>query len=850
MATTESSETTRKHPLADCENCPLKDCGYVPTQFPETTPQVALVSRSPAPKDVIHGKPFSGPSGKVLDHLLKLNGVSRKEVLVTNVVLCSPPEGEVPPEAIKACSTRLKEELGNIPTTIAAGSEACGSLIGGGTINSLRGYRIKRGGKTFVATNNPALVLRDDSSFPNLKKDFRRAFHPQPEPILPKVQLIEDAKTAKEYLQSLDAKHSGYVAADIESRGGLTHKASLVSIQLATVGGSSIVFGERQGLFEDQSFVQDYLRPFFESSLRSFIWHNGIYDTKILRTGYGINARVSEDTLLLSWALDERGGKEDEGSYHSLEYLLMEEFGWPYYTPNSVKSFKKTGKLVSDAEEKRLRKESRSEDHFNELYKTAEDRNYLALYKYAGYDAAGTRQLFDLLAGRAREDGVWEKPYKESLLRYEDFLRSMETTGIPYDYNRAAEILEKVVNPELDEIRKDLGQLTDVEGINPASWQQMANWYYDTWSIGHAMRQRPDKARSVDDSARKEIVDGRFTFNGEHETVRVGNAVRIQKAANSQSRKKIIQEVAKHHDRYQKLNKQAGTYLRSLIAIAEADPESRIYTTLPRHATATGRLASRGPNLQNVTRTKEGLPDIRGLFYAPEGYLLVQSDYSQAELRAIAALSSDPLLKGIYERGESLHKLTATRFYGEQYTSEQYSNSKNMNFGVFYRQSAETFLEKHEIPVKEAEKYIEWVWQTFTGVKAWEKEIEQVVHTNKHRDYTYVESPFGHRRRFYLITEENRNALYREAINFLPQNIAANVTLHACARIHEEVDPGRARLCLTVHDSIIGLVHEDYVGEYKEITEQIMVELPKDYLGWTLPFEVETGVGKTWATAK
>jgi DNA polymerase I-like protein with 3'-5' exonuclease and polymerase domains len=173
-----------------------------------------------------------------------------------------------------------------------------------------------------------------------------------------------------------------------------------------------------------------------------------------------------------------------------------------------------------------------------------------------------------------------------------------------------------------------------------------------------------------------------------------------------------------------------------------------------------------------------------------------------------------------------------------------------MNFGVFYRQSAETFLEKHEIPVKEAEKYIDWVWSTFTGVKQWEAEVEQLVHKNKHRDYTYIESPFGHRRRFYLITDANRNAVYREAINFLPQNLAANCTLHACAQIHREIDPLRARLCLTVHDSILAQVKEDYVEEYATICEQIMVAVPKDKLGWDLPFEVETGVGKTWAKAK
>lgn len=846
MATVEK-EVVRKHPLAKCEECPLYPYDQcAPSQLPTGKAKAAIVSRSPGRHDVWHGGPFTGPSGPVLDHLLKQNGIKREELLITNVVLCSPIEGKVPPAAIEACAPRLKEELAGIDLVIAAGTEAVASLVGRGSIDSLRGYRIQRGSRTVVATNNPALVLRDDSTFPNLVKDFKRAFHPMPVPTMPKVELIENVEVAKQYFKERLLPGRGTVSGDIESRGGLTHKASLVSIQFSTTQDASIVFGERGGLFEDRDFIENYLRPYLESDERTFVWHNGIFDTKILRSTYGIEARVDEDTMLLSWALDERGGKDGEGSYHSLEYLLMEEFGWPNYVPGSVKSFKKTGLLVSEAQDKELRRQP----NYEIARKALEDKNYIALYKYAGYDAAGTYQLFEYLRDKAIEDEVYDKPYKESLLRYEDFLREMETNGIPYDYNRAAELLEKEVEPELTNILVALRARTGKDLLKPSSPQQMAALYYDDYQIMHDMRNRPDMNRSVDESARKEIIDGRFTFKGEYEYVREANAIVTKRSPQAAKEKKKIQLTAADHDRFQKLNKQAGTYLRSLIARAEDDPESRIYTTLPRHATATGRLASRGPNLQNVTRTKEGLPDIRGLFYARDGELLVNADYSQAELRAIAALSGDSVLVPIYTRGESLHKLTAERFYGPDYTNEQYSNSKNMNFGVFYRQSADTFLEKHEIPVAEAQKYIDWVWSTFLGVKEWEKSIEQLVHKNVRRNYTYVESPFGHRRRFYLITDENKNACYREAINFLPQNIAANITLHACATLYEEVDRQRAKLCLQVHDSILSQVQEDYVDEYKTICEQVMIAMPKSLLGWTIPFEAEIGVGKTWGSAK
>ena len=843
MTATEQ-QVTRKHPLANCEVCPLYNRGYAPSQFPTGgKARAAIVSRSPGYHDTMAGKPFGGPSGQVLDYLLHQQGVKREECFTTNVVLCQPLEGKVPKEAIEACAPRLSAELDQSGTRLilAAGAEAVASIVGRGSIDSYRGYRLERDSRTVVVTNNPALVLRDDSTFPNLVKDFRRAFNPLPQPTMPKVVLIEGVEDAKRAIATLRNKGTRF-AADVESRGGLTHRATLVSLQFAFEGTSSIVFGEREELFTNRDFIDNHLRPFFEDRSVSFVWHNGIFDTKILRSTYNINARVDEDTLLLSYALDERGG------VHELEYLLMEEFGWPYYTPASVNSFKKTGELVSEAQEKKLRKEC-DPDEYEEAYQKAENENYLALYKYAGYDVAGTFQLYDELSQRARQDGVYDAPYKETLLAAEEVLHSMETTGMPYDYHRAAEILEKEVDPELASIAERLIEITGKPLLNPASTKQMTAIYYDEFKVNHEMRNRPDKDRSTDESARKEILDGRFVFAGEHTAVMEKSRMVKRPAKDAEKTRNTIQKIAENHDRFQKLNKQAGTYLHGLIKEAEVDPESRIYTSLPRHATSTGRLASRGPNLQNVTRTKEGLPDIRGLFFALPGTLLVQADYSQAELRTIAALSGDRLLSGYYERGEDLHSATASRFYGKDFTKEQRANSKNMNFGVFYGQSAATFQEKHDIPEEEAQKYIDWVRKTFTTVYEWQADLVKQVHTQKCRDHTYVESPFGHRRRFYLITKENKNAVYREAINFKPQNIAANLTLHACISLHQETDPVQARLCLTVHDSILAQVKEDYVEEYQTICREVMVGMPRQKLGWTLPFDADVGSGKTWATA-
>lgn len=337
----------RKHPLARCEECPLQRKRAAPTLKPPHA-TAAIVSRSPARYDVMAKEPFANPKGSkpIVDGLLRSNGLTRKEVMLTNVVLCEPDGNKVPPEAIKACAPRLHAELSGINLVIAAGTEAVNLLCGRGTIDRYRGYRIQQDGRIVVATNNPALAIRDDTTFPNLKADFKRAFNPNPPAPFPNVTVIEKARDAKRYIESIGTG-SNTIAADIESRGGLTHRATLISLQFSINGTDAFVLGEREGLFEDEDFIRDYLRPLFSSGHNRFVWHNGKFDTKILISSYRIPARVDEDTILLSYALDERSGGDDAIGIHGLEYLLMEEFAWPRYTSPAIERAKKTG-IVED----------------------------------------------------------------------------------------------------------------------------------------------------------------------------------------------------------------------------------------------------------------------------------------------------------------------------------------------------------------------------------------------------------------------------------------------------------------------------------------------------------------------
>jgi DNA polymerase-1 len=168
-----------------------------------------------------------------------------------------------------------------------------------------------------------------------------------------------------------------------------------------------------------------------------------------------------------------------------------------------------------------------------------------------------------------------------------------------------------------------------------------------------------------------------------------------------------------------------------------------------------------------------------------------------------------------------------------------------VNFGVFYQQSAETFQEKHGIPVDQARPYIKWIWETFNGVAEWEEEVKREIHRKG-----YLQSPFGRKRRFHLLVPQNQQAAYREGINFYPQSTASDLTLCAGIRLAPNIDGTRASIGILVHDSIVADVEESYVDEYSTIVQQIMASVAWDELQWTLPFKAEVGIGPDWGSAK
>jgi len=298
---------------------------------------------------------------------------------------------------------------------------------------------------------------------------------------------------------------------------------------------------------------------------------------------------------------------------------------------------------------------------------------------------------------------------------------------------------------------------------------------------------------------------------------------------------------------YRSLAKLKSTYTDKLPE--QINPRTgRVHTSYHQAGTATGRLSSSDPNLQNIpVRTEEGRK-IRHAFIAPPGYQLVSADYSQIELRIMAHLSEDPALIAAFLRGEDIHKATASEVFGipmEAVTPLHRRSAKAINFGLIYGMSAFGLARQLDIDRQSAQEYVNLYFARYPGVKKYMDDTRKKAY-----EQGYVETLLG--RRLYLpdIRSPNKmkkNAAERAAINAPMQGTAADLIKLAMVNIHhwflkEKLD---ARMIMQVHDELVFEVEESLVPRVCENVERLM----DSALSLHTPLQVAVGVGAHWDVA-
>jgi len=311
----------------------------------------------------------------------------------------------------------------------------------------------------------------------------------------------------------------------------------------------------------------------------------------------------------------------------------------------------------------------------------------------------------------------------------------------------------------------------------------------------------------------------------------------------------VLETLAEKHEvprlvlEFRHLSKLKSTYIDQLPLMADAD--SRVHTTFQAAATATGRLSSINPNLQNIPIRTELGREIRAAFTASPGTQLLSADYSQIELRLLAHFSDDPLLVRAYQNDEDIHTLTASEVFGvpaESMDKETRGRAKAVNFGIVYGISPFGLAAQLGIPQAEAKAYIERYFARYQGVRAFiEKTLEETRKTGS------VRTMFGRLRPIPDIESRNQNQrgfAERTAVNTPLQGTAADLIKLAMIALDRKLAERKlkTRMVLQVHDELLFEVPE----EEKEGVATLVREEMEGVVKLKVPLVADLGFGPNW----
>ena len=428
----------------------------------------------------------------------------------------------------------------------------------------------------------------------------------------------------------------------------------------------------------------------------------------------------------------------------------------------------------------------------------------------AGGDALLLERLADWQRDEIRGRGLTDL-FTEVELPLVRILRGMEQAGLKLDTERLAAI-STTVKAEAALLEREIFELTGEEFML-GSPKQLEEILFG--KLGLSRKRRGKTGYSTD--------------------ARVLQAIR--------SEHPVIPKI----ERWRELTKLAQTYLDALPLLIAGD--GRIHTTFNQTAATTGRLSSNNPNLQNIPIRTELGREIRACFVAEPGNLLVSIDYSQVELRLLAHIAGEDVLKEIFRRGEDVHTATACRVFGvtpDQIDPGMRSKSKMINYGIVYGLSAYGMADRLDIPQEEADEFIQRYMAGFPAVGRFiEETIEQGT------EHGYVSTLFGRRRQVPELRARRwdlRKQGERFAVNMVIQGTAADIMKVAMVRCDAALAAAglASRMILQIHDE---LLFEGPATEADQVRELASIEMAGAF-EMDPPLAVEGGIGSDWLAAK
>lgn len=531
---------------------------------------------------------------------------------------------------------------------------------------------------------------------------------------------------------------------------------------------------------------------FFNLPNLRWTWQHGKYDTKVIWRRKLAIVPLHNDVMYMHYILDET-------SEHNLEYL---------------------SKVYLQAEAYKYK--------MNQNFKAITLENYEswfeALCERVAVDCDYTFQLEDVLLAELDKEPGLRKVYDRLIMPAAPFLARVEQNGILLDSElleqygenymvRLAQIKQEIQaiaeplwDPEAYMQEMDAKTAGKTGKFNPASPKQMS------WMVFKKLKLKPRRKKGT--STGKDILE---SIEGGHPLV-----------------DKVLE--------YRSVAKEHSTYVIGLLKWRDVD--GRVRTNFSLQVTATGRLSSKEPNVQNLPNAF-GVGNIRRACIPEKDFILMDSDYSGAELRWLACLSKCPVLLDIFINGKKLHDETAIALFGKDFTSQDKMRAKAVNFGIPYGREAQSFVDEFNMSKFEAEQMIEDWLNKYHGARDYLRWCADSVV----KGY-YLGTPFERRRRFGLVTPDSLHALQNEARNFPIQSASSDTTLVAAMELEPIADAYGVNIRINnlVHDSILFEIpaDPDLILEFGYKVNQHMIDVPRRLFGYEVPFASDTDIGFTW----
>lgn len=544
-----------------------------------------------------------------------------------------------------------------------------------------------------------------------------------------------------------------------------------------------------ENYFIDEKFIDD-----FSEILR---------DEKILKIGYDLKSSLGsfikkaqnnqEDFLNNFFDIQIAGYLIKSGASNKLEKLIFEEFGEELRYQTTKKG---QASLLID----------NSEGHQKELIEKA-------IWVYKLYEEYQNK--IELIAKEQKTNNNKIGNLKKLLEELENplakILARMEFWGIKADRDIFQEVSD-LANEKVERLEKEIFELSGQE-FNINSPMQLADVLYNKLKI-------PTEG----------IKKGKTNFST--------NVDQLKKIENQHP---VVAKIGK----YREIFKLKTTYADALPRLIADD--NRIHTTFNQAITATGRLSSSDPNLQNIPKKGELAKMIRQAFTVPKGKKLVALDYSQIDLRVAAHVSGDPKMIEVFQNDRDIHQTTAAWVNNidfDKVTKEQRSEAKSLNFGVLYGMGIYGFMQDSGVSRERAEFFIDQYMSNFKVLK------EYLERTKKYAaDYGYVETEMGRRRYVGGISSSNfqiKNAAERIAINLPIQGLAADIMKKSMIDMEEKVlnkyKKEEVKMILQIHDELIFEVDENLINDFSQEAKKVMEETYQ----LKVPLKVEFSIGENW----